>query len=71
MDGTILTLLSILVMGGVVLALLLTHVSRELRSLHSSDPSSALVFLQNQLDALREQVRSSLEGGRLEIDLRL
>ena len=71
MDGTILALLAILVLGGVVLAFLLTHISRELRSLRRSDPSSALVFLQNQLDALREQVRSSLEGGRLEIDRRL
>ena len=71
MDGAILTLLAVLVTGGVVLALLLTHVSRELRCLRSSDPSSALVFLQNQLDALREQMRSSLEGGRLEIDRRL
>ena len=71
MDGAILTLLAVLVTGGVVLALLLAHVSRELRSLRGSDPSAALVFLQNQLDGLREQVRSSLEGGRLEIDRRL
>jgi DNA recombination protein RmuC len=71
MEGAILSLLAVLVTGGIVLAFLLTQVSRELRSLRGSDPSSALLVLQNQLDGMREQVRSSLEGGRLEIDRRL
>ena len=57
----------VLVVVGVVLA----RVLHQLRQLGRPEPAPALLVLQNQLDALREQVRSSLEGGRREIDRRL
>lgn len=47
------------------------HELRELRRHPQPDPSQALVVLQQQLDALREQVRLSLDGGRAQIDRRL
>ena len=70
MDTTTWILL-LLVAGGLALAVYLTRLSRDLRELRRHDPASALVVLQTQLESLREQVRSSLEGGRLEIDRRL
>jgi DNA recombination protein RmuC len=71
MDWAVLILLAGLITGGIVLAVLLARVIRELRALRAQDPAQGLLFLQNQLDALREQLRASLEGGRLEIDRRL
>jgi DNA recombination protein RmuC len=68
MDGTVLVLLAVLIAGGVALALLLVRILRDLRG---QDVSQGLLFLQGQLDAMREQMRASLEGGRLEIDRRL
>jgi DNA recombination protein RmuC len=74
MDTTTLILLSIAI-GGVVLAILLVRIAAELRALRSltqtDDSTAGLLVLQGQLDALRDQVRKSLEGGRLEIDRRL
>jgi len=74
MDGLTLTLLTVLITGGTVLAVLLTRLFRELRELRElrgQDSSPGLLILQQQLDGLREQMRASLEGGRLEIDRRL
>ena len=71
MDGATLILLAVLITGGIVLALLLARVLRELNGLRGQDASPGLLILQNQLDALRDQMRASLEGGRLEIDRRL
>jgi DNA recombination protein RmuC len=71
MDGVTLVLLAVLVTGGIVLVVLLTRVFRELRGLRGQDPSQALLILQSQLDGMREQVRASLEGGRLEMGQRL
>ena len=47
------------------------RLAREIRENRDRDPSPGLLVLQGQIDALREQVRSSLEGGRMEIDRRL
>jgi DNA recombination protein RmuC len=71
MDGLTLILLTVLITGGIVLIFLLTRVFRELHGLRGRDPAQGLLILQNQLDGLREQVRASLEGGRLEIGRRL
>jgi DNA recombination protein RmuC len=71
MDGVTLILLTILITGGIVLAVLLLRVSRELHLLRDRDPAQALIVLQTQLDGMREQMRSGLEGGRMEIDRRL
>jgi DNA recombination protein RmuC len=71
MDRSVLILLVVLLAGTAILAILIVRVMREVRGLRSRDPSQALLVLQNQLDALREQMRASLEGGRLEIDRRL
>jgi len=71
MDRPVLILLAVLLAGAVILAVLIIRVMRELRGLRGQDPSQALLVLQSQLDAMREQVRASLEGGRLEIDRRL
>jgi DNA recombination protein RmuC len=57
--------------GGVVVAVVLVLILRELRRVAHPDAASGLLVLQNQIEALREQVRVSLEGGRLEIDQRL
>ena len=71
MDPVTLILLTFLITGGIVLAVLLLRVFRELQNLRNQDPAQSLLVLQTQLDGLREQVRASLEGGRLEIDRRL
>jgi DNA recombination protein RmuC len=63
----------LVVVGGLLAGLiwLVLRVRREVLSLRSSDPTSGLVVLQNQLDGLRDQLRSSLAGGREELDRRL
>jgi len=67
--------------GGLVLLTLLFFVLRVLRELRElrelsrqtagEDSSTGLVVLQQQIEALRDQLRQSLEGNRLEIDRRL
>lgn len=47
------------------------RVLAELRRLKSRDHSESLQLLQHQMDGLRDQVRASLEGNRLEIGQRL
>jgi len=49
----------------------LGRLSRQLEALGKEDTAPALVLMQQQLDALREQLRASLESGRTEIDRRL
>ena len=71
MNPTTITLLSIVVAGGLLLGLVLRRLLHEIGELKRHEPSAGLLMMQTQLDALREQVRSSLEGGRLEIDRRL
>lgn len=71
MDGATLILLAVAITGASVLSVMLARVFRELRDLRTQDPTRGLLFLQSQLDSLREQVRASLEGGRLELDRRL
>ena len=66
--GTLLALVLVMLIGVVRVVL---QMRRELVELRSTDPTSGLVVLQNQLDGLRDQVRSSLDGGRLELDRRL
>lgn len=51
-------------------ALLLLRILLELRRMRTSDPQAGLQLLQ-QFDALKEQMRVSLEGGRTELDRRL
>ncbi len=68
MDTTTLILLAIVVLTLVLGIALLVRILRELRK---TDDGTGLVMLQGQVDALREQVRLSLESGRLEIDRRL
>lgn len=63
--------LLILAGGCVALAGMLLLLLRELRSLRRPDPAGGLLVMQQQLDSLREQVRSSLEGGSLQLDRRL
>ncbi len=72
MDATTITLVTLLlvVVGGVAAAILIARVLRQLRTLTETD-NPGLVVLQGQIDGLREQVRKSLEGGRMEIDRRL
>jgi DNA recombination protein RmuC len=55
--------------GFLALAVMLGRVLRELGRLRGESPAASI--LQSQLDGLREQVRASLEGGRLEIGQRL
>jgi DNA recombination protein RmuC len=64
-------LLVVVACGGIVIVAVLGLIFRELRRSALSESASGLVVLQNQVEALREQVRTSLEGGRLEIDRRL
>jgi DNA recombination protein RmuC len=71
MEPTAIILLSIAVPGTLLLALVIRRLFGEIRQLRNQAPSSGLLMVQSQLDALREQVRGSLEGGRLEIDRRL
>jgi DNA recombination protein RmuC len=56
-------------LGGLIW--LVRRMRREVLSLRASDPTSGLLVLQNQIDGFRDQLRSSLEGGREEIDRRL
>jgi DNA recombination protein RmuC len=67
--GPALLVLVVGLLGG--LAWLVVRLRREVLSLRASDPTSGLVVLQNQIDGLRDQLRSSLEGGREELDRRL
>jgi DNA recombination protein RmuC len=71
MDGFTLILLALVITGGTVMAVLLARLFRELHALRRQDSAAGLLVLQGQLDGLREQLRSSLEGGRVEIDRRL
>lgn len=70
MNNTLLALLAATA-ALILLAWLAGALLRELRRRPDTDPSPALLVLQQQLDGLREQVRMSLEGGRAEIDRRL
>jgi len=65
------TLLITFVVGALILTWALRHLLREIRELKQPDASTALVLMQQQLDALRDQVRSSLEDGRDALDRRL
>ncbi len=49
----------------------LVRLARQIREAPRDDPSAGLLVLQSQLDALREQVRASLEGGSAALDRRL
>ena len=71
MEGTTLLLAAALCALAVVIGFTLRRVLSELRGLRGQDPAGSLLLLQGQLDALRDQMRASLEGGRLEIDRRL
>jgi len=66
---SVLLVISALLLAGLIGLVL--RLRRDVASLHSSSPTSGLLVLQSQLDGLRDQVRSSLEGGRIEIDRRL
>ena len=67
--GDITLLLVLLLLACVlILAVLVVRLQRQLRG---PEASSGLLMLQSQLDSLRDQIRSSLEGSRLEIDRRL
>ncbi len=69
MEGAVLALL--LLLGGTASGLAFA-VLRALRAAErQQETSAALLALQAQLEALREQVRSSLDGNRLELDRRL
>ena len=67
MNAYVLTLLGVLVAGMIGIAVVLFRVLRDLGHLTRLDSGPSLVLLQNQIDSLREQVRSSLEGGRQRI----
>jgi DNA recombination protein RmuC len=74
----VIEVLAVLLAAALIAALLILVV-RAIAGLRSElgelrrrqDDASGLLVLQSQLDSLREQLRSSLEGGRLEIDRRL
>jgi len=55
----------------IVAAGALLRLARQIREARHDETSSGLLVLQSQLDALREQVRSSLEGGSAALDRRL
>ncbi|MCP3981667.1 MAG: DNA recombination protein RmuC [bacterium] len=55
----------------VVFLLAISLILRRIASLTPPETDSSLLLLQQQIDALRDQVRSSLEGGREELDRRL
>jgi DNA recombination protein RmuC len=67
---TIVLIASALVAGAAVVVLL-ARVLRELHELKRPEDASGLLVLQTQLDALREQLTTSLSGNRMEIDRRL
>jgi DNA recombination protein RmuC len=71
MDGMLLASLLALAAGVFVLAVVLVRMVRSLRAIERADPAPALLPLQAQLEALREQVRASLDGNRQELDRRL
>ena len=49
----------------------LSQLSLQVQAMKQDDASPALIVMQQQLDGLREQLRLSLESGRIEIDRRL
>ncbi len=71
MDPITFVILVILVALVAGLLWMVVRLRREIKTLEAPDPTSSFVLLQQQLDALREQVRLSLGEGRNEIDRRL
>lgn len=71
MNTALLAILLVVGAGCFALALMLSRLRAELRRPVPSDAASGLLVLQQQLDALRDQMRASLEGGSLQIDRRL
>jgi DNA recombination protein RmuC len=71
MDNPTIILLSVVVAATILLTFVLRRLFQEIRQLKHEESTPGLLMVQGQLDALREQVRGSLEGGRLEIDRRL
>jgi DNA recombination protein RmuC len=74
MDGLVPLLVAGVLLGGllVIVILAIGRLRADLAEVRRrQDDTSGLLVLQSQLDSLREQLRSSLDGGRLEIDRRL
>jgi len=71
MNDLTLALLAAVTVGCGILVVVLFRLSRLTRQLERPRDDSGLLVLQGQVEALREQVRVSLDGGRLELDRRL
>jgi DNA recombination protein RmuC len=71
MDPVTVAILGIVLVLVAGLLWLVFRLGHKVRTLEAPDPTSALVLMQEQLDALREQLRKSLGEGRSEIDRRL
>jgi DNA recombination protein RmuC len=71
MNTATLVLLVAVAAGCFTVAVVLIRLLRSLRQLERPEQDSGLLVLQGHLEALREQVRNSLDGGRVEMDQRL
>ena len=71
MDPITLVILVIVLVLLAGLVWVVVHLRREVKALEAPDPTGGFVLVQQQLDALREQMRLSLGEGRSEIDRRL
>jgi len=71
MDPVAVAILAIVLVLVAGLVWLVIRVDRQVRTLEAPDPTTGLVLMQEQIEALREQLRLSLGEGRSEIDRRL
>jgi DNA recombination protein RmuC len=71
MDPVTVAILAVVLVLVAGLVWLVVRLDRQVRTLEAPDPTSGLVLMQEQIEALREQLRLSLGEGRSEINQRL